>query len=148
MIYVTRRDLYSKHHQLLKMSENVALNKHRTQYFPSPKYSLDLLIPHQAFVIISRRAWCSCYLACLSTWAWGQVKDNQQDDVMFVGIRVVAMVGSKHSERSTGKVVRRQLNQSHCLLPTVAGALVDYIVCWLIIMRSTHAVFVEMDFCS
>lgn len=43
MIRVTRRDLDSKHHQLLKMSEHVALNQHHI--FRSKNTSRDLLIP-------------------------------------------------------------------------------------------------------
>lgn len=58
----------------------------------------------------------------LSTWVWGQVKDNQQDDVMFVGIKMVAMVG-KHEEWNTGKVVLRQPNQSLGLMLTAVDAL-------------------------
>lgn len=56
-------------------------------------------------------------LLCLSTSTWGQVKDNQGDDVMFLGIKMVDMARKVNiEERSAGEVVLRQLNQLKCIL--------------------------------
>lgn len=54
----------------------------------------------------------------------GQVKDNQRDDVMFVGIKMVAMVGKSSMKNQTlGRLSLRQLNQSQGLMLTVVDAL-------------------------
>lgn len=37
----------------------------------------------------------------LSTSVWGQVKDTQRDDVMLVGIKMVAMAGKSSMKNET-----------------------------------------------
>lgn len=99
MIYVTRRDLDSKHHQQPRRTRNCSTKPTSHTIFSVPEIesgSINTTITsfHYNFGLFSRSAWCACYPPpYLSTWARGQVKDNQQDDVMFVGIKMVAMVG-------------------------------------------------------
>lgn len=60
----------------------------------------------------------------LSSWVWGEVKDKQQNDVMFVGIKMVAMVGKSSMKNETlGRLSPRQVDQSQRLMPTVVVAL-------------------------
>lgn len=49
--------------------------------------------------LISGRVSWSGDFTHLSTWVWGQLKDNQQDDVMCVGIKMVAMTGGSQAWR-------------------------------------------------
>lgn len=37
----------------------------------------------------------------LSPWEWGQVKDKQHDDVMFVGIKMEALVEKSSMKNET-----------------------------------------------
>lgn len=145
MIYLRMRDLDSKNHQQLGNEWKCSTKPISHTIFSIPKIqsgSINTTVTSFRcnFGLFSRRAWCSCYSPHLSTWAWGQVKDNQQDDVMFVEIKMVAMVGKSSIENETLGGLSWDNLINHRVW---CERSVDYIVCWLIIMRWTHAVFLK-----
>jgi len=128
MIYVRRRDLAGKRHRQPRISSNVALNQNHVPKMQSINTTITSF--HYNFSLFSRRTWCPCYSPRLSSWVGGHVKDNQQNDVMFVRIKMGAMEGKWSMKNGTlgrlsqDKLINRRIwcSQSwlccrlHCLL--------------------------------
>lgn len=137
------RDLGSGSCVQLRFTENVALHQHLTHmHISCCKNTASIYYRH------NKRPSLRCWLIfkedskfMLRTWGYGQVKDAQQDDVMFVCIKMVAMVGK--SGMKNGRV--RRLRRDNLINHEGCGRAVDYNVLWLIIMTWAHAGFLEAN---